>query len=80
MAVEPMADGETLYYYAGRFTGALKNAFPGVNIDTRRDLFDVFIDGLAKIYLIRILDVKDEKRERSTRKPFNILINRLIFI
>ena len=78
VAVKPMADCETLYDYATRFTGALKNAFPGVNTDTRRDLIDIFVEGLTRIYLMRVLDVKDEKCVKNSRKPFATFIGRVL--
>ena len=77
VAVEPMADRETLSQYASRFTGALNNAFPGVNMDTRRDFIDIFIEGLTRIYLMRMLNVKDEKCVKTSRKPFATFINRI---
>ena len=78
MSVELMADCETLCQYASRFTGALTNDFPGVNMDTRRDFIDIYIEDLTKIYLMRTLNVKDEKCVKISRKPFATFVSRTL--
>ena len=67
VALEPMSDRKTLSQYASRFPGALKNAFPGVKMETRRNLIDVFIEGLTRIYLVCMFNVKDEKCVKASR-------------
>ena len=71
-------EGETLSQYATRFTGALRNAFPGLNTDTRHDLIDRFIEGLQRTYILAMLDLKDEKYIKSSRTPFATFVNRIL--
>ena len=77
VAVEPMEYRETLFDYASRFTGALSNAFPDLKTDTCRDLIDVFIEGVTRMDLMRVLDIKDEKCVKSSRTPFSTFISRV---
>ena len=78
VAVEVMERGETLCQYATRFTGALRNAFPDVKTDTRRDLIDRFIEGLQRTYILAMLDLKDEKCVKTSRTPFATFVSRIL--
>ena len=78
MSVEVMKKGDTLCQYATRFTGALRNAFPGVNTDARRALIGCFIEGVQRAYLLAMLDLKDEKVVERSRPPFATSINRIL--
>ena len=68
-------DCKTLFDYARVFTGALKNAFSCVNTDTCRDLIDVFMECLTRMYLMCILDVKDEIIVKCSWKEFATFIS-----